>query len=77
MLESVIRLLSKGQIVIPKQIRSKLSSNLLIIGYDDKKQRITIEEPRSSNHLGGSLNKYAKKYIPIEEIRAKLKGSVQ
>jgi AbrB family looped-hinge helix DNA binding protein len=69
----------KGQVTIPKAIREKLKiekqGGVLFLIEDDgvKLKGVPGEQ---ADRLAGSLNKYAKKYVPLDEIRQKIKGKI-
>jgi len=69
----------KGQVTIPKPIREKLKiekqGGVLFLIEDDgvKLKGVPSEQ---ADQLAGSLNKYAKKYVPLDEIRQKIKGKI-
>jgi len=69
----------KGQVTIPKPIRKKLKiekqGGVLFLIEDDgvKLKGVPSEQ---ADQLAGSLNKYAKKYVPLDEIRQKIKGKI-
>jgi AbrB family looped-hinge helix DNA binding protein len=69
----------KGQVTIPKPIREKLKiekqGGVLFLIEDDgvKLKGVPSEQ---ADRLAGSLNKYAKKYVPLDEIRQKIKGKI-
>ena len=69
----------KGQVTIPKKIRKQLKIDdaggvLFLVEKDEIKIKgVPIGNP---NRLAGSLKKYAKQYIPIDQIRADLKGKI-
>lgn len=61
---SAVKITSKGQVTIPKKIRDLLKSNTVefkLIG-----ENIVVKPVIS---VGGSLNRYARKYIPLKEIK--------
>jgi AbrB family looped-hinge helix DNA binding protein len=69
----------KGQVTIPKPIREKLNIEkeggvLFLIEKDEVKLKGIPGE--QVDQLAGSLNKYAKKYVPLDEIRKKIKGKI-
>jgi AbrB family looped-hinge helix DNA binding protein len=69
----------KGQVTIPKPIREKLNIEkeggvLFLIEKDEVKLKGVPGE--QVDQLAGSLNKYAKKYVPLDEIRKKIKGKI-
>jgi len=69
----------KGQVTIPKAIREKLKiekqGGILFLMEDDvvKLKGVPGEQ---ADRLAGSLNKYAKKYVPLDEIRQRIKGKI-
>jgi len=69
----------KGQVTIPKFIREKLKIEkeggvlFLIEGDVVKLKGVPGEQV---DQLAGSLNKYAKKYVPLDKIREKIKGKI-
>jgi AbrB family looped-hinge helix DNA binding protein len=69
----------KGQVTIPKAIREKLKiekqGGVLFLIEDDgvKLKGVPGEQ---ADRLAGSLNKYAKKYVSLDEIRQKIKGKI-
>ncbi len=69
----------KGQVTIPKAIREKLKiekqGGVLFLIEDDgvKLKGVPGEQ---ADRLAGSLNKYAKKYVPLDKIRQKIKGKI-
>lgn len=54
----------KGQVTIPKEIRAVLNTDVVVFKLIDN---VIILE--SVNTVSGSLNRYAKKYTPLKEIR--------
>jgi len=69
----------KGQVTIPKAIREKLKIEkqggvLFLIEEDGVKIKGVPGE--QADRLAGSLNKYAKKYVPLDEIRQRIKGKI-
>lgn len=69
----------KGQVTIPKAIREKLKiekeGGVLFLMEDDgvKLKGVPSEQ---ADRLAGSLNKYTKKYVPLDEIRQSIKGKI-
>jgi AbrB family looped-hinge helix DNA binding protein len=69
----------KGQVTIPKTIREKLKiekqGGILFLMEDDvvKLKGVPSEQ---ADRLAGSLNKYAKKYVPLDAIRQRIKGKI-
>jgi len=64
MLEKLIKVSSKGQITLPKAVRDLLRTEVVRIVVENG--GIRIEPVRD---VGGSLGKYAKKYVPLEKAR--------
>jgi len=73
------RLSKKGQVTIPKAIREKLNidseGGVLFLVEDDEVKLKGIPGGETDN-LAGSLQKYAKTYIPLEKVRTKIKGKI-
>jgi AbrB family looped-hinge helix DNA binding protein len=63
-MHKVAKISSKGQITLPKAVRDRLGSNLVRVISDDAGVRI---EP--VRDVAGSLSRYAKTYVTIEEAR--------
>lgn len=63
-MHKVAKISSKGQITLPKAVRDRLGSNLVRLVSDDTGVRI---EP--VRDVAGSLRRYAKAYVTIEEAR--------
>jgi AbrB family looped-hinge helix DNA binding protein len=69
----------KGQVTIPKAVRKKLKidkeGGVLFLVEDDF---VTLKgvPGEQADRLAGSLNKYAKKYVPLDKIRQKIKGKI-
>jgi AbrB family looped-hinge helix DNA binding protein len=59
-----VKVSSKGQITLPKEVRDRLKEDIIQIVADEKGVRL---EPLPN--LMGSLKEYAKTYIPFEEAR--------
>jgi len=59
-----VKISSKGQITLPKEIRERLREQVIQVIADEKGVRL---EPVVS--LAGALRKYAKTYIPFEQAR--------
>jgi AbrB family looped-hinge helix DNA binding protein len=73
------RLSKKGQVTIPKAIREKLNidseGGVLFLVEDDEVKLKGI--PGSEiDKLAGSLKKYAKTYVPLENVRTRIKGKI-
>ncbi len=63
-MHKVSKISSKGQITLPKSVRERLGSKLVRLISDDDGVRI---EPVLD--VAGSLQRYAKNYVTIEEAR--------
>lgn len=73
------KLSKKGQVTIPKAIREKLNidtaGGVLFLVEDDEVKLKGIPGGEIDK-LAGSLNKYAKNYVPLEKVRARIKGKI-
>jgi AbrB family looped-hinge helix DNA binding protein len=58
---------SKGRVTIPKKVRELLKSD--IVEFEIVDETVILKPVKS---VGGSLSKYAKQYVPLEEIRDKV-----
>ena len=65
-IERTVKISPKGQITLPKQVREILASDLVTIVA--KEGSVTIEPVRD---VGGSLSRYASRFIPLKEAREK------
>lgn len=61
------KITSKGQVTIPRNIRNFLKSNT--VEFKVFNGNIVIVPVQS---IGGSLSKYAKKYVPLKDIKEKV-----
>ena len=69
----------KGQITIPKSIRKKLNIDkdggvLFLVEKDEVKIRGIPSG--QVEHLAGSLKKYAHSYVPLSQVREKIKEEI-
>ena len=69
----------KGQITIPKLIRKKLNIDkdggvLFLVEKDEVK--IKGIPAGQVEHLAGSLKKYARSYVPLNQVREKIKEKI-
>lgn len=74
-----VKMSKKGQITIPISIRKKLKVDkdggvLFLIENDEIK--IKGIAAGQVDQLAGSLKEYAKKYVPLDKIRKRIKGKV-
>ncbi len=72
MSSKILKISSKGQIVIPKAVRDKIKSDFVILEFNSKPShpiKITLSPLPHSKGVGGALKKYAKKYIPLDQAR--------
>ena len=73
------RLSKKGQVTIPKAIREKLnidSEGGVLFLVEDNEVKLKGIPGGEIEKLAGSLKKYAKKYVPLEKVRTKIKGKI-
>jgi len=70
-MSTTVKITSKGQVTIPKEIRSLLNTD--VVEFDLIEGNIVIRPVES---IGGSLSKYARKYVPLKRIRDKVWGDV-
>jgi len=69
----------KGQVTIPKPIRDKLNiekQGSVLFLVEDGEVKLKGVPGAKAEILAGSLKKYAKKYIHLNEIREKIKGKI-
>ena len=73
------RLSKKGQVTIPKAIREKLnidSEGAVLFLVEDDEVKLKGIPGGEIDKLAGSLEKYAKTYVPLEKVRDKIKGKI-
>lgn len=70
-MSTTVKITTKGQVTIPKEIREVLKSDIVEFELIDGK--IVVKPVRS---VGGSLRQYAKEYVPLKDIRDKVWGYV-
>ena len=73
------RLSKKGQVTIPKAIREKLkidNEGGVLFLVEDNEVKLKGVPGGEIDKLAGSLNKYTKKYVPLEKVRSKIKGKI-
>ena len=69
----------KGQVTIPKPIREKLKigdhGGVLFLIEDDA---VLLQGVSGARHeeLAGSLKRYAGRYVPLDQVRKKIKGKI-
>ena len=69
----------KGQVTIPKLIRKKLNiekDGAVLFLVEDSEIKLKGVPGVKSEQLAGSLRKYAKKYVSLNEIRKKIQGEI-
>ena len=74
-----VKLSKKGQITIPKAIREKLnidSEGGVLFLVEDDEVKLKGIPGGEIDKLAGSLEKYAKVYVPLENVRDKIKGKI-
>ena len=69
MLTKTVKITSKGQATIPKEIRSLLKTD--VIEFAVVEGSVVVRPVQS---VGGSLTRYSKKYQPLKDIRDKVWG---
>lgn len=62
-----VKITSKGQTTIPKEIRELLKSD--VIEFEVVEGNVVLKPIRS---IGRSLNQYAKIYAPLKDIRGRV-----
>ncbi|MDQ7010718.1 MAG: AbrB/MazE/SpoVT family DNA-binding domain-containing protein [Mariprofundaceae bacterium] len=62
--EKTAKVSSKGQITLPKAVRDFLHADILRVVIEDGEVRI-----RPVRNVAGSLKRYARKEIPMEQAR--------
>jgi AbrB family looped-hinge helix DNA binding protein len=73
------RLSKKGQITIPKVIREKLnidSEGGVLFLVEDDEVKLKGIPGGEIDKLAGSFEKYAKTYVPLEKVKARIKGKI-
>jgi len=73
------RLSKKGQVTIPKAIRDKLnidSEGGVLFLVEDDEVKLKGIPGGEIDKLAGSLNQYAKTYVPLENVRTRIKGKI-
>jgi len=69
----------KGQVTIPKPIREQLkikNEGGVLFLLEDGEVKLKGVPGDQASSLAGSLKKYAKKYVPLTEIRKEIKGKI-
>ena len=69
----------KGQVTIPKAIREKLSIDSeggVLFLVEDNEVKLKGIPGGEIEKLAGSLKKYAKKYVPLDKVRTRIKGKI-
>lgn len=64
---TAVKITSKGQVTIPKNIRDILKSDT--VEFDIIDGNVVVKPVKS---VGGSLSRYAKEYVPFKNIRDKV-----
>ena len=73
------RLSKKGQVTIPKAIREKLnidSEGAVLFLVENDEVKLKGIPGGEIDKLAGSLKKYAKTYVPLEKVKARIKGKI-
>ncbi|KJR43650.1 AbrB family transcriptional regulator [Candidatus Magnetoovum chiemensis] len=63
-MSTTVKITSKGQVTIPKKIGRPLGTD--VVEFEVQDDKIILKPVRS---VGGSLSKYAKEYVPFNEVR--------
>ena len=69
----------KGQVTIPKPIRERLkieNEGGVLFLVEDNVVKLKGVPGVQAKRLSGSLKKYAKKYVPLTDIRKENKGKI-
>jgi AbrB family looped-hinge helix DNA binding protein len=69
----------KGQVTIPKLIREKLhieKDGAVLFLVEDNEIKLKGVPGVPSEQLAGSLKKYAKQYVSLDEIREKVQDKI-
>jgi len=69
----------KGQVTIPKLIREKLkikTDGAVLFLVEENEVKLKGVPEMQPKQLAGSLKKYAKKYVPLKNIREKIQGEI-
>ena len=69
----------KGQVTIPKLIREKLhieKDGAVLFLVEDNEIKLKGVPGMQSEQLAGSLKKYAKQYVSMDEIREKVQDKI-
>jgi len=73
------RISKKGQVTIPKPIREKLKIEKeggVLFLVEDNEVKLKGIPGEQAFLLAGSLNRYAKEHVPLNEVRKKIKGKI-
>ena len=73
------RVSKKGQITIPKEIRQKLNlgeESAVLFVVENGEIKLKGVPAGSAESIAGSLQKYAKKYVPLDEIRVAIQKDI-
>jgi AbrB family looped-hinge helix DNA binding protein len=74
-----VKVSKKGQITIPKSIRERLKlgeNSAILFILENGEVKIKGIPGGSAESLAGSLKKFAKKYEPLDKIRAKIQEEI-
>jgi bifunctional DNA-binding transcriptional regulator/antitoxin component of YhaV-PrlF toxin-antitoxin module len=70
----------KGQVTIPKAIREEelkiAKEGGVLFLVEDGEVKLKGVPAEQAERLAGSLKAYSKKYVPLNEIREKIKGQI-
>ena len=62
-----VKITSKGQATIPKEIRDLLKTD--IVEFEVVEGKVILKPVRS---VGGSLSRYSRGYVPLKDVREKV-----
>lgn len=69
----------KGQVTIPKAIREKLNVDQeggILFLIENNEIKLKGVPGSQAKQLAGSLNKYAKKYVPLKKVRKTIQEKI-
>ncbi len=76
---SVVRVPKDGRVTIPKEIRKTLGideGGTVLFRVEGKKVSLHGIPHKPFEEVAGCLKKYAKKYVPLDEIRKKIADEI-
>ena len=73
------RISRKGQVTIPKPIRQRLkieNEGGVLFLVEDNEVKLKGIPGAQADLLAGSLKKYAREHVPLNEVRKEIKGNI-